>query len=66
MKIAIRRPSAVNTAANTPAALWPLHEVVTCTTWGEAWAHAGAIPINSDGVGRTPAGGLVYLDRLPR
>ena len=25
MKIAIRRPNKVNTAANTPAALWPLH-----------------------------------------
>lgn len=66
MKIAIRRPNATNTAGNTPAALWPLREVVTVETWGDAWAHAGATPVNAHGVGQTPDGGLVYLDRLPR
>lgn len=66
MKIAIRRPSLINTADNTPAAMWPLREVIECPTWGEAWDHAGATPVNAHGVGQTTAGGLVYLDRLRR
>lgn len=66
MKIAVRRPTLVNTAENTPAAHWPLREVIDVPTWGEAWAHAGATPVNANGVGQTPDGGLVYLDRLPR
>lgn len=63
MRILVRKPNKVNNEQNTPAALWPLLRILECETWGDAWNTVGATPINSNGVGETKTGQLVYLEK---